>query len=318
VDNLFDQIAKKVGKEALDASGFTVIQHEISRGAQHADLSHEPDPARGAERARLGLLGRMAEQLCLIEVFGHAPRGAELRACLIKHFTAWEQRERKTRALNRKRKAEGLPAVPFVEPTLWLLAAEMSAPMLRALDVEAVPGWPLGVYAFGSDVLRVTIIVASELARDRSTLLVRLMAAGPLLANALADLAALPVDAVERTVAEETLVELQQRIGKKRSRTREEKEFVMTMQGSWKEAQKVARAEGLDQGLRQGRDEGRTEGRAEGHAESVLTVLQARGIAVPDAARERILAQKDPSVLDRWLRKAAAAAELGEVIDEVS
>jgi hypothetical protein len=33
---------------------------------------------------------------------------------------------------------------------------------------------------------------------------------------------------------------------------------------------------------------------------------------------ERILAQKDPSVLRQWLRKAGVAAELGEVLDEAS
>ena len=41
----------------------------------------------------------------------------------------------------------------------------------------------------------------------------------------------------------------------------------------------------------QGRAEGRVEGRVEGEAQALLTVLQARGIAVPDTARERILAR---------------------------
>jgi hypothetical protein len=47
-------------------------------------------------------------------------------------------------------------------------------------------------------------------------------------------------------------------------------------------------------------------------------VLRARGIAVPDAARERILAQKDPERLERWLEKAAVAVVITEVIDEPS
>src|ERR1700722_7395993 len=89
--NPFDQLAKKVGKEALDASGYTIVQYEISREAQHADLRHDPDPARTAERARLALLGRIAEVLCLIEIFGHAPDGAEVRGCMSKHFAHWEE-----------------------------------------------------------------------------------------------------------------------------------------------------------------------------------------------------------------------------------
>src|SRR3954471_7427794 len=62
----------------------------------------------------------------------------------------------------------------------------------------------------------------------------------------------------------------------------------------------------------QGRDEGSTE-RA---AHDVLTVLQARGLAVPDAARERILSQKDPERLERWLEKAAVGASVSAVLDE--
>ena len=62
----------------------------------------------------------------------------------------------------------------------------------------------------------------------------------------------------------------------------------------------------------------RAEGRAEEAARSVLTVLRVRGIAVPDAARERILAQKDPERLERWLEKAIVAASVGEVLDDPS
>ena len=53
------------------------------------------------------------------------------------------------------------------------------------------------------------IVGASELPRDRSTLLVRFMAAGPLLPEATAELAALEEGAHERTVAELILVDLE-------------------------------------------------------------------------------------------------------------
>ena len=65
----------------------------------------------------------------------------------------------------------------------------------------------VGVY-LGPSLLRMGIVVASELPRERETLLVRLMAAGPLLAHAIEDLATLPVDAHERAVAEQILLNL--------------------------------------------------------------------------------------------------------------
>ena len=69
---------------------------------------------------------------------------------------------------------------------------------------------------------------------------------------------------------------------------------------------------------RQGEHKGKIEGRAEARAGDVLTVLRVRGIAVPDAARERILAEKDPAQLERWLERAILAASVAEVIDEPS
>ncbi len=58
------------------------------------------------------------------------------------------------------------------------------------------------------------------------------------------------------------------------------------------------------------------QGRAEEAARAVLTVLRVRGIAVPDAVRERILAQKDPERLERWLEKAAVAVSVTAVLAE--
>jgi hypothetical protein len=58
------------------------------------------------------------------------------------------------------------------------------------------------------------------------------------------------------------------------------------------------------------------QGRTEEASRNLLTVLRVRGIAVPDAIRERILAQKDPERLERWLEKAAVAASVTAVIDE--
>src|SRR5262249_8500712 len=81
---------------------------------------------------------------------------------------------------------------------------------------------------------------------------------------------------------------------------------------------------GLTEGLTRGRTEGRTEGpsggRGEGRPEeaarAVLTVLRVRGVKVPDAVRERILAERDPERLERWLEKAAVATSVVALLDE--
>src|SRR5580700_2191203 len=72
------------------------------------------------------------------------------------------------------------------------------------------------------------------------------------------------------------------------------------------------------QGEHKGKIEGKIEGRAEARAGDVLTVLRVRGIVVSDAARERILAEKDPVQLERWLERAILAASVAGVLEESS
>jgi hypothetical protein len=66
----------------------------------------------------------------------------------------------------------------------------------------------------------------------------------------------------------------------------------------------------LEEVRAEGRAQGRTEGRTEGQREVVLIVLDARGIPVPDTARERILIETDPDLLKHWLEKACVASSI--------
>ena len=60
------------------------------------------------------------------------------------------------------------------------------------------------------------------------------------------------------------------------------------------------------------------QGRTEANARAVLTALRVRGIAVPDAERERILTEQDPARLERWLENAIVASSIVEVLGEPS
>lgn len=62
--------------------------------------------------------------------------------------------------------------------------------------------------------------------------------------------------------------------------------------------------------------QGRAEGRADEAARALLTVLRIRGIEVPEAARHRILNEKDPEHLERWHERAIVATSLAKVLDD--
>ena len=64
------------------------------------------------------------------------------------------------------------------------------------------------------------------------------------------------------------------------------------------------------------RHETRRIGKAAGLAESILTVLEARGIPASEAQREEILGCRDLDRLDRWLLRAALASFADELTSE--
>jgi hypothetical protein len=201
--------------------------------------------------------------------------------------------------------AGALPA-----PFLWIIAAGTPTSLLAELELKPAPGWPAGAYLFGGNALRVGLVAANQLPRDRSTVLVRLMAGGALLPQAIAQLGALAADAHERAVAGPILLRFKHALGIEPSRTQEDEEVLVAVLDFWE----AARLEGRQEG----RLEGRLEGRTESRAEALLTVLRVRAVAVPEAERARILAEKDPDRLERWLERAALASSLAAVLDEPS
>jgi hypothetical protein len=79
MDSPYDHLGKTIGHSALCLCGPTEMEAVIAPNPRRADLRHEPDPARDAERARLGLLGRIASIVCLIELYSGAPERAAPR-----------------------------------------------------------------------------------------------------------------------------------------------------------------------------------------------------------------------------------------------
>ena len=72
--------------------------------------------------------------------------------------------------------------------------------------------------------------------------------------------------------------------------------------------------EGREEGREEGRQEGRREGQALGRAESILKILESRGIPIPDDVRGRIATCRDLATLDRWVARAVAATSAADVV----
>ncbi|WP_437779117.1 hypothetical protein [Sorangium sp. So ce1097] len=310
--NRSDQFAKSLLRDGLSVVSAAQTEVEVLAATQKIDVFSVPDPAREAERARMGLLGELAAEQSLFEPFHGTPSLRQVRRCLRKQLTWHHELERRARAAagavvtEQDVDASPQPAVEF--PALVVISPGRPETVLDGYRCEPVQP---GVYhAVPSLVMRV--VVLAELPRTRATLLLRLLDSGRRFREALADLAALPDDAWEKSIAAPLLIHF--RLGTDEPTTDEEDEVSAEIRAWFEEYKQTLRAEARTEGL----NEGRREGRAEEAARAVLTALRVRGIAVPDAARERILAEKDPETLERWLERAVVAASVAEVLDGLS
>ena len=80
------------------------------------------------------------------------------------------------------------------------------------------------------------------------------------------------------------------------------------------EAEARGKAEGRAEGRAEGKAEGRAEGKAEGRAETLLLMLDARGLTVSEEQRKRIMSCRDAAQLEQWIRRALTVLSVDELL----
>lgn len=291
-----DQLAKNLLRDALSRAASAETEVEVMAETQRIDVYSVPDPARAAERSQMGLLGELAAEPSLFEAFRNTPGLREVRRCVTKQHVWHGELERRARAAGGSPGDPSPVNVPF--PALVVIGPGRPETALAAYGCSAArPGVHHAVWG-----LQMRVLVLAELPRTRETLLLRLLGSGRLLREALDDFAALPADAWERSVATPILVHF--RLASQVPDEDEDEEDEMG-------AEITAWFEDWQRRMK-------TEVRVEDAARSVLTAFRVRGIDVPQDVRARILAEKDPEILERWHEKAIVAGSVAEVLGEPS
>ncbi len=240
--NRFDHVGKKILRGTLAPSGAVETQLEIpAADAQAVDTFFEPDPERAASLRRIGLLGQMAEGPTMFELFRDPPGLEEIRACLRKQLGLDHLRALQAAASGER------PRPPF--PRLWVIATGRPERVLGGFGFSPMAGFPSGVYdRFEADAWGV--VVLRELPRERETLILRLMGAGAVLNEALAELDRLPIDAWERAVAITPLVEARFKIPQDTADDAE-REFLMSTQDLYEEWRQKTEQAGVERTRKQ-------------------------------------------------------------------
>jgi hypothetical protein len=192
---------KRLGQGILEAVGMRAQDVEIGGEPDWIHLYFEPEP-RG--KPAPGLLGAMTRGPAILSP-SHMPAGAhEANDEMRKTLNLWAM-------LGRKAKKTGVPRRKM--PDTWVISTEPSKALQEGLGLGPKGKWPKGMY-FGPPAFGIHAVVLRELPVTRKTLLLRLLGTGQVLESALAEQAALPVDAPERRAAQAALLAVSPAEGK--------------------------------------------------------------------------------------------------------
>ena len=142
-------------------------------------------------------------------------------------------------------------------------------------------------------------MVVNELPVARDTLLVRLLGAGAVLKQAIAELKALRAEAPERTLALPILLRLRWTVpSDPQDQTTEDQEFLMDTQ----DIVETWRREAIQEGVQQGVEQGIKQGVEQGIRQGLVEVYEARFGPMPEDLRATVDATEDGPTLVTWLR----------------
>lgn len=280
---MLDMVLSKVGEVRT--------QEEIHGEVQAADVLFAPAPERAAERARLGLLGRMVETACLLEPFHDTPGTDAALDCLTKQLTLRRNLVREAR-----KNDHGRPAIP----RLWILSPGRPARVLAGLGFRPLAGWPAGVWQAPS-LLSTYLVVLRDLPETRDTLPLRLLGAGAAHERAIDELKALPSKHWQREAFIPLLLAFRiLRIQDLEEPDEDIMRYAEQMKALYAQWEREVEERGIQKGVEKGLEKGREEGRGE-LRKVFVDLYQDRFGSLPAPLLAAVEATEDTSRLRVWI-----------------
>jgi hypothetical protein len=275
-----DQRVKRLGTRILALGGEVATQYEVAPDARAIDLWFRPGEGHAAVRDKQGVLGRMTDRDAVLEPYHDPPGLDDARSCIHKQLSLDLVRL----AEARRTKQERRPAFP----QLWMLSTGRAASVIDEYALAPMEGYPPGFYARRpADALGV--IALREVPRTRDTLLLRMLATGAVLQEAIAELLRLPADAWEREVVLPELLAMRIDLTQHQdTMDEEEREFIMSTDALYEDLKQQYREEGIK--------------------ESLLFMYQSRFGEPPREIVAAVEAVHDKATLRRWMTLVLSAS----------
>ncbi len=199
-----DQFAKEYLQELLSPLGEVETSKDVTAEVREIDVWFQPTSFDGEYVQSLGLLGKMAATVAVIEPFRNPVNTEGIFSCVVKLLNSRAKLGRQTNREDQRLEERQLPRLWILTPT----ASELLLDSFGFRVPEESEGWGKGVY-FLTEVWRVGLIAIHQLPRSPETMWLRMLGRGRVQQQAIAELSALPVDNPLRTNALQLLYILQ-------------------------------------------------------------------------------------------------------------
>jgi hypothetical protein len=282
-----DRFAKEFLEELLSPLGTVETGKDVPAEVREIDVFFQPTAVNSEYVQTLGLLGKMAGTVALIEPFRNAVNPEGIFSCVSKLL---DKRGEALRKASRDQQRLDSNQLPF----LWILTPTASENLLNSFGFripEESENWERGVY-FLPQMWRVGLVAIHQLPKVAETMWLRVLGKGKVQQEAIAELTALPVGNPLRANSLELLynlqANLQANLASNTEVSQEDRELVMAIAPLFQEQLQAAQQQGIQLGLQQGLQQGIQQGKQEGREEGIQEGLE-QGIERGRQEQQRLI-----------------------------
>lgn len=243
-----DDFVKEYLPELCNNYGTATSSVDVKSETRQVDVFFIPDKPVPTTPETLGLLGKLAQQTCLFEIYRNPIQATQIRECISKLLSVQENEIRKA-----KRDKSSLILTPL--PILWILSPTVSENILAEFNALAQDNWLKGIY-FPPAGFFTGIVAIHQLPVTRDTLWLRILGRGKVQAKAIQELKALPEGYDHRESVLELVYGLLEILeaNQRKSKTieSEETELIMSLRTVFQEKLAATERLGFEQGIQQG------------------------------------------------------------------
>ncbi|QLE53228.1 hypothetical protein FD724_35465 (plasmid) [Nostoc sp. C057] len=228
----------------LSPLGSVEISGVITGSERRGIVLFFPKGTIQTERHSLGLLAKVAQSDCSIEVYYEQIGETEVRSCLHKLLNVFS-------TLNCRASAEGKTLDDDDDdlPRLWILVPSASPDLLKGFGAQLeLENWSTGIY-FLPNVFRIAIVAINQLPVTSETLWLRLLGRGKVQIQAVSELVALPPENLIRRNILEMVYRWRISVMTQTDLTEDDQELIMNLTEAYQEARAQAVQEGIEQGV---------------------------------------------------------------------